>query len=198
EQGDRLDEEGRDYLRVVIGAADRLRQLVQDLLAFSRVTTHGKSLAPTDAQACLEVATDNLEIAIKESGARITHDSLPVVLAEESQLTQLFQNLVGNAIKYRGDNSPVVHIGVREDSGVYEFFVSDNGIGIAPQFQKRVFKVFQRLHNRRDYDGTGIGLAICKRIVERFGGQIRIESELGSGCTFYFTVNKSTHTSPTR
>ncbi len=190
EQGDRLNEEGREFLDIAINGADRLRQLVKDLLVFSRVTTHGKPLEPIEAQHCLEIAIADLEFAIKDSHATITHDPLPEVLAEQGQLIQLFQNLLGNAFKYCEASHPAVHVSVKTTIEGYEISVSDNGIGIEPQFQERVFEVFQRLHTRREYEGTGIGLAVCKRIVERFGGKIRIESELGSGCTFFFTLKK--------
>ncbi len=191
EQGDRLDEEGRAFLDVAIDGANRLSRLVKDLLVFSRVTTHGKPLEPTEAQECLRIAIADLEFAIQDSHATITHDPLPEVLAEQGQLIQLFQNLLGNAIKYCAASRPVVHIGVKELKGNvegYEFSVADNGIGIESRFHERVFEVFQRLHSRSEYEGTGIGLAVCKRIVERFGGEIRIESEIGSGSTFLFTL----------
>ena len=190
EQGDRLDDEGREFLDIAINGADRLRQLVKDLLTFSRVKTHGKPLKPTNAQYCLETAIADLEFAIQDSKAIITHAPLPEVLAEEGQLIQLFQNLLGNAIKYCEANHPVVHVGVTENIDGFEFSISDNGIGIDPRFQKRVFEVFQRLHTRNEYEGTGIGLAVCKRIAERFGAQIRIESEIAAGSTFFFTLKK--------
>ena len=188
EQSDRLSEEGRDFLNVVLNGADRLRRLVHDLLLFSRITTHGKPLGITDGQACFGVAVDNLEIAIRESGAQITHDPLPQVLADEGQLVQVFQNLIANAIKYRSEVAPAIHVGARELDGWFEIKVCDNGIGIPQEFRGRIFKVFQRLHNRRDYEGTGIGLSLCRRIVERFGGSMRVESRPGEGSTFFFTL----------
>jgi len=191
EQGERLDEEGREYLDVAIDGAERLKTLVRDLLTLSRITTRGKPLAATDADDCLEAALENLELAIEENGAQLTCDPLPVVMADGSQLTLLFQNLVSNALKYRAESVPVIHIGGRDLGGVYEFFVRDNGIGIDPQFNQRIFKIFQRLHNRRDYSGTGIGLALCQRTVERFGGRIWVESEPGAGSTFFFTMHKA-------
>lgn len=188
EQGERLDDEGREYLQVVVEGADRLKKLVKDLLSFSRITTRGKELAPTSSEDCLREALGNLEVAIEESRARIGHDPLPPVIADASQLVSLFQNLVGNAIKYRGDDAPRIHVGGRELGSEFEFFVRDNGIGIAEEHSERVFKIFQRLHNRRDYSGTGIGLALCKRIIERSGGRVWLESEPGEGSTFYFTM----------
>ena len=190
EQGDRLDEEGRGFLNVAIDGASRLRRLVKDLLLYSRITTHGKPLVPTDAQDCLDVAMADLEFAIQDSGATITCDPLPVVMAEEGQLTQLFQNLLGNAMKYCEADCPVVHVCVEKNVEGFKFSVADNGIGIEPRFQDRIFEVFQRLHSRSEYEGTGIGLAVCKRIVERFGGEICVESNKGSGCTFLFTMKK--------
>jgi PAS domain S-box-containing protein len=192
EQGDRLDEDGLDYLDVAINGAERLRTLVRDLLAFSRITTRGKPVAPTDANKCLAAAIDNLELAIEECGAQITYGHLPIVLADESQLILLFQNLIGNAIKFRGDAPPEVHVSGRRVGSQFEFFVRDNGIGIDPKFEDRIFKIFQRLHNRREYSGTGIGLALCKRIVERCGGRIWIESTPGAGSTFFFCLNYAT------
>lgn len=192
EQGDRLEKEGLDYLRVAIDGAERLKALVRDLLAFSRIATRGNELGPVDAEECLDEALDNLEVTRRESLAEIVRAPLPAVIADRSQLVRLLQNLVSNAIKYRGDEAPRIEIGwERLDADadhLYRFFVRDNGIGIADEHQEQVFGIFQRLHNRREYSGTGIGLAICKRIVERFGGSIWIESEEGCGSTFYFTV----------
>lgn len=188
EQGDRLNEEGLLYLGVVMDSAKRLQILVQDLLAFSRITTRGNPLAPTSADGCLRAALSDLEVAISESSAQITIDPLPTVLADDSQLARLFQNLVGNAIKYRGEAAPRIHVGGERRDGAFEFFVRDNGIGIDQEYFERIFRIFQRLHNRRDYSGTGIGLALCKRIVERFGGEIWVESSPGAGSAFYFTI----------
>lgn len=188
EQGDRLDGEGLGYLDTSIQSAERLKTLISDLLAFSRVTTRGKPLCPTDAGECVRVALDNLSVLIEETGAELHVSPLPVVRAEANQLTMVFQNLIGNAIKYRSDEAPKVYVGTRVVDDRYEFFVRDNGIGIDPKFFDKIFQVFQRLHNRREYKGTGIGLALCKRIIERFGGQVRVESEPGAGSTFYFDL----------
>lgn len=185
-----LDDEQREYLDVAINGAKRLRLLVQDLLAFSRVTTRGKPLAPVNANACLQAALENLEMTVNETNAVVTSDSLPTVEADESQLTLLFQNLIANGIKYRSEKIPEIHVGMSDRGNECEIFVLDNGIGIDPQFNERIFQIFQRLHNRRKYSGTGIGLAICKRIVERFGGNIWIESQPGEGSTFFFTLKK--------
>jgi len=164
---------------------------VRDLLSFSRITTRGDTLGPTDANACLKAALNDLEMVITDSGARIRCDRLPSVIVDESQLTCLFENLIGNAIKYRSDDAPEIHISGRDLGNQFEFSVSDNGIGIDPQCSERIFQVFQRLHDRNSYSGTGIGLALCKRIVQRFGGAIWVKSKPGCGSTFYFTVNKS-------
>lgn len=189
EHGEQLDGQGQQYLDIAISGAERLRTLVQDLLAFSRITTRGKELAPTSANDTLRMALENLEFVIQENGAQVTADPLPVVLADDSQLTLLFQNLIGNAIKYRRDVPPEIHITSRKlDDNYYEFFVRDNGIGIEADYHARIFEIFQRLHNRRSYSGTGIGLAVCKRIVERFGGRIWVESTADVGSTFYFTL----------
>jgi signal transduction histidine kinase len=186
--GAHFDTAGHKYLDVVIDGANRLKVLVSDLLSLSRITTRGKPLVPTSADDCLALAIANLEVAIEESEARILVEPLPEVLADDSQLTQLFQNLIGNSIKYCDESVPEVRVGARPLGRQVEFFVQDNGIGIEPQFYQRIFEIFQRLHNRREYSGTGIGLAICKRIIERFGGQIRVESVPGEGSTFYFTI----------
>lgn len=188
EQGGRLDDEGREYLEIAIRGAERLQRLIKDLLVYSRVTTHGKSLVATDADDCFQLAKEDMELAIRESGAVIVCEPLPTVLAEAGQLVQLFQNLLGNAIKYRADNTPQIQVAASESPEGYEFAIHDNGIGIPAEHQQRIFQIFQRLHTRQEYEGTGIGLAVCRRIVERFGGTMRVESEVGKGSTFYFSL----------
>ena len=131
---------------------------------------------------------DNLQVAIGESGAVVTHDPLPVVMADPTQLSQLFQNLIGNALKFRGERPPEIHVGAEQQGEEWLFWVRDNGIGIEAQYAERIFVIFQRLHTRDEYPGTGIGLAICKRIVERHGGRIWVESEPGEGSSFFFTI----------
>src|SRR5262249_52523091 len=133
-------------------------------------------------------ALSNLKVAVEESGAVVTQDPLPTVYADSGQLIQLFQNLIGNGLKFRGPASPRIHVGAREKNGEWVLSVSDNGIGIEPQYFERIFVIFQRLHTREEYPGTGIGLALCKRIVERHGGRIWVESAPGQGATFYFTL----------
>ncbi|WP_197993004.1 PAS domain S-box protein [Gimesia aquarii] len=190
ESGEQLAEESQKYLETVIESAKRLKQLVSDLLTFSRISSRGKEFAPVNAKKCLDYALNNLEFAIQENDAQITSDELPVVLVDANQLTMLFQNLVSNAIKYRSDEKVKIHIGVHSINSVHKFYVQDNGIGIEPQYSKKIFEIFQRLHGRYACGGgTGIGLAICKRIIERFGGDIWMESEIGKGTTFYFTIN---------
>ncbi|QDU57324.1 Phytochrome-like protein cph1 [Aeoliella mucimassa] len=188
EKGNMLDEEGLDYLDVAMRGSERLSQLVKDLLTFSRITTRGQALEAVDSNTSVQEAVANLEMSIEESGAEIIVDRLPGVMTDASQLTQLFQNLIGNALKYRGDESPVIHISGKKVGEQCEFSVCDNGIGIDKQFHDKIFQIFQRLHNRREYSGTGIGLALCKRIVERSGGIIWVDSEPGRGSTFHFTM----------
>ena len=188
EQADRLDGDGQKYLNVAIDGAKRLQKLIRDLLAFSRITTHGRPLENTDAHASLQDAISNLEMTIKETRAEVTATPLPRVTADQGQLTVLFQNLIGNAMKYCQEPQPHVQISSRTVDGMCEFAVKDNGIGFNPIHCDTVFQIFQRLHNRHEYSGTGIGLAICKRIVERCGGEIWAESGPGAGSTFYFTL----------
>jgi hypothetical protein len=165
-----------------------MQRLINDLLAYSRVSTRGKAPEPADCCSALGEARVNLSAAIEESQAVIANDDLPTVMADQTQLVQLFQNLIGNAIKFRGSEPPRVHISAERKGKEWVFAVRDNGIGIDPQYHERIFGIFQRLHNRDQYPGTGIGLAICKRIVERHGGRIWVESEPGKGATFYFTI----------
>ena len=166
-----------------------MQSLIGDLLAYSRVGTKGGALQPTKAQSSFDTALRNLAASIQDAGAVITSDPLPVVRADAIQLTQVFQNLIGNAIKFRSERRPEVHIGARREQEAWLFWVRDNGIGIAPEYTERIFLIFQRLHTRNKYPGTGIGLAICKKIVERHGGKIWIESQPDQGATFYFTIS---------
>ncbi|WP_197525500.1 sensor histidine kinase [Pseudobythopirellula maris] len=186
--GDRLDDAGREFLQISIESSQRLKGMIKDLLAFSRITTKGAALKSIDAEEATDTALRRLEIAIEESNAQVSCDPMPHVLADAAQLERLLQNLVGNALKYRGEQTPKVHIGCRRLGSMAEFSISDNGIGIDPKNYSRVFGVFQRLHKHNEYEGTGIGLALCKRIVERFGGSISLESVLGEGSTFRFTL----------
>ena len=154
-----------------------MRCLINDLLALSRVGTRGKDFEATDCDAVYERTLINLQALVEDNSAVVTHDQLPTVMGDRTQLGQLFQNLIGNAIKFRGDDPLTVHVGVERHNGHWEFSVRDNGIGIDPQYAERIFVVFQRLHGKGDRPGTGIGLAVCKKIVERHGGRIWVASD---------------------
>ncbi len=184
----RLDADADDFIAYAVDGAYRMQRLINDLLAYSRVGTRGKEFEPTDCAAFFDQAIANLKATIGESGAEVTCGPLPTVMADKSQIGQLLQNLIGNAIKYHGAEPPRVHVSAEQKGDEWVFSVRDNGIGIDPQYAERVFVIFQRLHNREEYAGTGIGLAICKKIVERHGGRIWLESQLGSGATFHFTI----------
>jgi light-regulated signal transduction histidine kinase (bacteriophytochrome) len=168
--------------------ATRMQQLINDLLEFSRVGTRAKELKPTACEDVLSQVLANLKVAIAECQAVVTHDPLPTIMGDEIQLMQLFQNLIANAIKFRREESPCVHISVVQQKNDWVFSVRDHGIGMESEYFERIFTIFQRLHSRSEYPGTGIGLAVCKKIVERHGGRIWVESELGVGTTFYFTI----------
>lgn len=183
-----FDEKGLLYLHYIVDGAKRMQQLINDLLMFSRVGTRGKELQPISSQSVLAVALHNLKPAIDESNARVEHDDLPMVMGDATQLTQLFQNLVSNGIKFHGDKAPKIQIRVTRQNDFWQFMVQDNGIGIDPEHFERIFVIFQRLHGREDYPGSGIGLAICKKIVDRHGGSIWVESGEEKGSTFYFTL----------
>jgi chemotaxis family two-component system sensor kinase Cph1 len=165
-----------------------MQTLINDLLAYSRVGTRAGELAPTDAGEALRHALANLEASIRETAAEIAHGQLPTVSADGTQLVHLFQNLVGNALKFRGASPPKIRVDACREEDHWLFFVRDNGIGMDPEYRDRIFLIFQRLHARNEYPGTGIGLAICKKIVDRHGGRIWVESQPGQGSTFYFTL----------
>jgi PAS domain S-box-containing protein len=184
----KLDPSGENYIRFAVDGAKRMQGLIGDLLSYSRVGSRAGEPAPVSAEQVLHRALTNLQFSIKENNVRITQGSLPVVRADAVQLAQVFQNLLANAIKFHGEAPPQIHIDVRRDRDYWEFSVRDNGIGIDPQFGERIFQIFQRLHTRVEYPGTGIGLAICKKIVERHGGKIWVESKVGEGSTFFFTL----------
>ncbi|MGZ7202786.1 MAG: PAS domain S-box protein, partial [Halobacteriota archaeon] len=183
-----LDERADKYITHAVEGGQRMQALVNDLLAYSRVETRGKALQSVNLENALDGALRNLSVAIEESGAVITHDPMPELKADRAQLTQVFQNLIGNAIKFRSDAPPEVHVGAQMLDDEWRFSVTDNGIGIDMRYADRIFTIFQRLHSRRAYSGTGIGLAICKRIIERHGGRIWVESDVGNGSSFYFTL----------
>lgn len=186
--GEQLDDRARKYIFYAVDGATRMQRLITDLLAYSRVGSHARPFTRTDARAALAEALRDLSAAIAETEASVTSAELPVVLADRAQLAQVFQNLVGNAIKFRGAHAPRVHVGATRQGGWWTFRVRDNGIGIEARHFDRIFVVFQRLHSREEYPGTGIGLAVCKRIVERHGGRMWVESEVGRGSTFLFTL----------
>jgi signal transduction histidine kinase len=187
----KLDQDADEFISFAVEAASRMQQLINDLLQYSRVGTRGKPLEPTDCAKAAAAALDNLKIAIEESGASVSCDPLPVVAGDPVQLIQLFQNLVGNAIKFRGERPVAVEIRVENQGSEWLFSVRDNGIGFEPKYSERIFMIFQRLHTRDEYPGTGMGLAICKKIVERHAGRIWAESEPGVGSTFWFTLPKN-------
>jgi signal transduction histidine kinase len=184
----RLDEKADEFIASTIDGVNRMSMLIKDLLEYARVDTQRKTFKPTDCASSLCEALSDLQKVIEESGASITYDSLPTVKADAVQLTSLFQNLISNAIKFRGDNLPEIHVSAVQNGDDWVFSVRDNGIGIDKKFAKKIFDVFERLHTREEYEGTGIGLAICKKIVERHGGKIWVESDPGKGSTFYFTI----------
>ncbi|MDI6875616.1 MAG: PAS domain S-box protein [Methanomicrobiales archaeon] len=186
--------EADEFIRYIVDGGRRMQALINDLLEYSRVTSRGRPFEVAVADAVLAAALQNLRSGIERSGAVVTHDPLPAVLADPTQLQQVFQNLIANAIKFRReDEPPRIHIAAERDGSMVRFSVRDNGIGIEPQYFDRIFVIFQRLHGREKYSGTGIGLAICKRIVERHGGAIGVESEPGKGSTFHFTLPAADH-----
>jgi PAS domain S-box-containing protein len=184
----KLDADADEFIGFAVDGANRMRVLINDLLTYSRVSSQGRKPAPTDCELVLRQTLAGLALAIEESAAKVTHDPLPTVNGDDVQLGQLFQNLIGNALKYRNGHGPAVHVGCERREADWLLSVRDNGIGINPHFAEKIFVIFQRLHTREEYPGTGIGLAVCKRIVERHGGKIWVESEPGKGSTFYFTL----------
>lgn len=185
---DKLDDDAREFIGFAVDGAARMQRLIQDLLAFSRVGTRGRAPEVVSAEAVLNEALQNLGMRIQENNAHIQHEELPNVFVDRNQLTQVFQNLLGNAIKFRAEREPVVKVSARQLDDFYEFRVEDNGIGFDQKHAERIFVIFQRLNSRETYEGTGIGLAICKKIIERHGGKIWVESTVGEGTTFYFTL----------
>ena len=185
----RLDSDADEFIAYAVDGSNRMQGLIQDLLAYSRVGTNGKPLREVSAEKVLQGALLNLRATIQESRAVVTHDSLPAITTDDTQLTLVFQNLVGNALKYHGPQAPVIHVSATKNGGKeWIFSVRDNGLGIDPQYFERIFILFQRLHGRKEFKGTGIGLTICKKIVERLGGRIWVESQPEMGSTFYFAL----------
>lgn len=185
---DQVDDKAKRWITFAVDGAARMKQLINDLLEFSRVGTRGKPFEPTETKVVLDKVLTNLQRAIADKGAQVTVGPLPTVVADATQLGQLFQNLIGNAIKFCSEQQPEVSVEATRDGAAWRFAVRDNGIGIDPQFAERIFIIFQRLHTREQYSGTGIGLAVCKKIVERHGGRIWVESQLGQGAAFFFTL----------
>jgi signal transduction histidine kinase len=185
---DRIDKDANDFIGYAVDGANRMQRLINDLLTYSRVTTRGQEPREVESGEVLKRALHNLKVSIEENNAQISYDTLPRIAIDESQLMQLFLNLLGNAMKFRSEEDPRIHVSAERKDGDWIFAVKDNGIGFDPQFVNRIFVIFQRLHGKQDYPGTGIGLAVCKRIVERHGGRMWVDSEPGAGSTFYFTI----------
>ena len=183
----KLDSDADEFISFMVGGALRMQALIEGLLAYSRVGSQGRQLSEVDFDAAAQEAIQNLSTAITEADAEIAGGPLPRISADHTQVVQLFQNLIANAIKFRGETRPIVQIRAERRADEWLFSVSDNGIGIAPEHRARIFVIFQKLHPPHEYAGTGVGLAICKRIVERHSGKIWVESEPGLGSTFYFT-----------
>jgi PAS domain S-box-containing protein len=184
----KLGSDADDFIAYAVDGAARMQRLIQDLLTYSRVGTKGREFVPTDCERLLDRVLGDLKFAIEESGAAVTRDALPIVRADETQIGQLLQNLIGNALKFHNQERPHVHVSSKRNGKEWIFSIRDNGIGIDPQYAERIFIIFQRLHRREEYPGTGIGLAVCKKIVERHGGRIWVEPNQEKGTTFYFTL----------
>ncbi|MFH1759701.1 MAG: ATP-binding protein [bacterium] len=188
---DKLDSDAVEFIDFAVDGAKRMHRLINDLLEYSRITRDSGKLKPVETGSVLRDVLDNLKISIEESGARITSDELPTVIGDRTQLVQLFQNLIGNALKFRNTENPKINISVKlshSEENTWIFKVTDNGIGIDPSMVERIFVIFKRLHTREKYEGTGIGLAICKKIVEQHDGKIWVESEIGKGSAFCFSL----------
>jgi signal transduction histidine kinase len=194
---DKLDEGDRECMQFVIDGTERMRELIQALLAYARVGSNELEYAPTNVESVLDRTLDDLQAAIAESAVTVTHDPLPTITADDKQLGLLLQNLIGNAIKFRRNGHATVHLAAQREEQQWRFSVCDNGIGLDLKQSERIFEVFQRLHTCSEYPGTGIGLAICKKIVERHGGRIWVESTPGEGSTFYFTIQDRLHAAGT-
>jgi len=184
----KLDRSADEFIGYVVDGAIRMQQMLEDLLTYSRIGTHAKPFEQVNCEDVFNQAVANLGVDIEENKATVTHDPLPAIMADASQMVQLFQNLISNAIKFRREEAPRVHVSAERKKNEWVFSVRDNGIGISPDFMGRLFQIFQREHAVSEYPGTGVGLAICRRIVEHHGGRIWAESQLGRGSTFYFTI----------
>jgi signal transduction histidine kinase len=184
----KLDADADQYIHYAVEGAVRMKALILDLLEYSRIATKGKPSEPTECDRILAEAIENLKSAITEAGAVITHDPLPTIPADDTQLLQVFQNLIGNAIKFRREGPPRIHVSAEKNRNEWVFSIRDNGIGIRPEYLKKIFVIFQRLNKRNQYAGTGMGLAMVKKAVERHGGRVWVQSEPGKGTTFYFSM----------
>ena len=189
EYHDKLDKDGKDFLSFIADGAIRMNTLIKDLLTYSRITTHAKPPNWNNLEDILKDALFNLTESIRESNAIITYDKLPTLKVDKTQMLQLFQNFISNAIKFRREETPKIHIGVKKIEMGWLFSIKDNGIGIESKYFNRIYNIFYRLHTKEEYPGSGIGLPICRKIVRRYGGQIWVESELGKGSTFFFTIS---------
>jgi chemotaxis family two-component system sensor kinase Cph1 len=185
---EKMDENSKEYIAFAVEGAKSMKELIKDILDYSRVETQGSEFLPTDMDIVMGTVMSDLANSIEEAGATISYDHLPTVKADQTQMVQLLENLIANATKFHSEKPPVVHVSAIKVGPFWQIAVRDNGIGLDLKFKNRIFEMFQRLHTRDEYEGTGIGLAICKRIVERHGGQIWVESEMGEGATFYFTI----------
>ncbi len=185
---DQLDEDANDFIGFAVDGAKRLDAMINDILVYSRVSNKERNLTMIDLNKVIDQVYVNLIASIDENNAELTYDSLPSLISDEQLMIQLFQNLIGNSIKYRSQKTPKIHISANKEGNKYRFAIKDNGIGISPEHLEKIFTVFKRLHTHEEYEGTGIGLAIAQKIVEQQGGQIWAESELGKGTTFYFTL----------
>ena len=183
-----LDEKANEYISFALDGTKRMRSLIEDLLSYSRVQTRAKPFEETNCSEVLKKVLDSLRLSLNETNAKISHNGLPTVKADPSQIAQVFQNLIDNSLKYKSSNPPTINIIAEKKENEWLFSVSDNGIGIDMQYKDRIFLMFQRLHTQSEYPGTGIGLAICKKIIERHKGKIWVESKAGKGSTFYFTI----------
>lgn len=184
----KLDENADEYIEQIVASAQRMQQLINDLLAYSRVESRARAIAPTNLASVFDDSIALLKTQIEEAGSVVTCGELPAVVGDAAQLSQLFQNLIGNAVKFHADDAPRVHVSAERTGTAWTICVRDNGIGIEAKHHERVFEIFRRLHTQEQYPGTGIGLAVCRRIVKRHGGRIWVESDVGQGCAFCFTL----------
>jgi len=189
----RLDEDADEFIEFIVEGAQRMKNLIDDLLIYSRVTKNKKEYKDVDLEEVLKIILSNFSVSIKEQHVTITHNTLPTIFADSSQMGQVFENLIGNAIKFHGKDDPKIHVSVQENQNEWTFAVKDNGIGIKKKHQKQIFEVFKRLHTRKEYPGTSIGLSICQKIIERHRGKLWVDSNPNTGTTFYFTIPKSYH-----